>query len=177
MILEYKGHVPKIGKNVFIAPTAVVIGDVVLKDGASIWYGAVIRGDRDAIIIGQNSNIQDNCTVHSDIGKPVLIGDHVTVGHNAVIHACTIEDNCLVGISAAVLTDACIKTGSIVAAGSVVVQGQVVGPYHLVTGIPASLKKKLSEETSERNRQTAISYLEVALDHIAINKLKVPKVI
>lgn len=169
MILEYNGHMPKIGKNVFIAPTAVVIGDVVLKDGASIWYGAVVRGDRDAIIIGQNSNIQDNCTVHSDLDKPVLIGDHVTVGHNAVIHACTIEDNCLIGINAAVLTGAWIKTGSVVAAGSVVVQGQVIGPYHLVTGIPASLKKELPETTSEKCRQTAISYLNIALDHIAIS--------
>ncbi|MBU0986196.1 MAG: gamma carbonic anhydrase family protein [Proteobacteria bacterium] len=170
MILEYNGHRPIIGKNVFIAPTAVVIGDVVLKDGASIWYGAVVRGDRDTIIVGQNSNIQDNCTVHSDTDKPVIIGDHVTIGHNAVIHACTIEDNCLIGISAAVLTGACIKTGSVVAAGSVVMQGQVIGPYQLFTGVPASLKKELPEETSEKCRQTAVGYLDVALDHIAINK-------
>ena len=91
MILEYKGQKPKIGKNVFIAPTATVVGDVEIKDGASIWFGTVLRGDRAAVSVGENSNIQDNCTVHADPGKPAIIGDNVSVGHNAVIHACTIE--------------------------------------------------------------------------------------
>lgn len=170
MILEYSGHKPKIGKNVFIAPTAVVIGNVELKDGASIWYGTVVRGDRDAIIVGKNANIQDNCTLHADVGKPVVIGENVTVGHNVVIHACTIEDNCMIGISAAVLTGAYIKTGSIVAAGSVVKQGQTVGPYHLVVGIPASFKKELSEATSEQNKKTANRYCKLALEYMANNK-------
>jgi len=142
MILEYKGHRPKIGKNVFIAPTATIIGDVEIKDGASIWYGTVLRGDRAAITVGKNSNIQDNSTVHSDPGKPAIIGDNVTVGHNAVIHA----------------------------AGSVVKQNQTVGPYHLMTGIPATFKKELSKVSVEQHKETAESYSKLALEHRAIKK-------
>ena len=170
MILEYNGHKPKIGKNVFIAPSAVVIGNVELKDGASIWYGTVVRGDRDAIIVGINSNIQDNCTLHADAGKPTVIGKNVTVGHNAVIHACTIEDNCMIGISAVVLTGAWIKTGSLVAAGSVVRQDQTVGPRHLVVGIPAEIKKELSKARSEQHIKTADSYCKLALEYRAMQE-------
>jgi carbonic anhydrase/acetyltransferase-like protein (isoleucine patch superfamily) len=166
MILEYSGLKPKIGKNVFIAPTAVIIGDVELKDGASIWYGTVVRGDRDTIIVGKNTNIQDNCTLHADVGQPVVIGDNVTVGHNVVIHACTIEDNCMIGISATVLTGAHIKTGSIVAAGAVVRQEQTVGPHHLVVGIPATFKKELSEATAAENLKTAQRYCQLALEYL-----------
>ena len=86
MILDYEGIKPKIGKNVFIAPTAVVIGKVRIMDNASIWYGTVVRGDRDTITIGKNTNIQDNCTVHTDPGKPVVLGDNVSVGHGVVVH-------------------------------------------------------------------------------------------
>jgi len=157
MIFEYKGHKPKIGKNVFIAPTAAVIGDVDLKDGVSIWYGVVVRGDRAAITVGKNSNIQDNSTVHADAGKPTVIGENVTIGHNAVIHACTIEDNCLIGISAAILTGAYIKAGSVVAAGA-----------HLVAGIPAAIKKELSESSSENHIKTAKSYFNLAREYLAL---------
>jgi carbonic anhydrase/acetyltransferase-like protein (isoleucine patch superfamily) len=170
MILEYKGYKPKIGKNVFIAPTATVIGNVEIKNGASIWYGTVVRGDRSAITVGENSNIQDNCTVHSDPGKPAIIGNNVTVGHNAVIHACTIEDDCIIGINAVVLTNAYVKTGSVIAAGSVIKQNQVVGPYHLMVGIPATLKKELSKISVEQHRETAESYSKLALEHMAIKK-------
>ncbi len=165
MIVAYKGKTPKIGKNVFIAPTAVIIGDVEIDDGANIWYGAVLRGDMSAIRVGKNTNIQDNCTVHTDFGISAIIGQGVTVGHNAVVHGCTVEDNCLIGISAVVLNNAVIKTGSIVAAGSVVREGQVVGPGHLVTGIPASLKKTLSEEEIESLRLPALVYSELADSH------------
>jgi len=166
MILEYKGKKPKIGRNVFIAPNATVVGDVEIKDGASIWYGAVVRGDLAPVKIGMSTNIQDNCTVHTDIDKPAIIGDHVTVGHNAVIHGCTIEDNCLIGINAVILSGACIKTGSVVAAGSVVRQGKKVGPYHLVAGVPASMKKHLSEDTVEKRKKTAKSYIKTASEHM-----------
>ncbi len=168
MIFAYKDHKPKIGKNVFIAPTAAVIGDVDLKDGVSIWYGVVVRGDRAAITVGKNSNVQDNSTVHADAGKPTVIGENVTIGHNAVIHACTIEDNCLVGISASILTGAHIKAGSVVAAGAVVKQDQVVGPYHLVAGIPAAIKKELSESSIENHIKTAKSYFNLAREYLAM---------
>jgi carbonic anhydrase/acetyltransferase-like protein (isoleucine patch superfamily) len=170
MLLEHKGIKPRIGKNVFIAPTATVIGNVEIKDGASIWYGTVVRGDRASITVGTNTNIQDNSTVHSDPGKSVTIGDNVTVGHNAVIHACTIEDDCIIGINSVVLTDALVKTGSVVAAGSVIKQGQVVGPYHLMVGIPATLKKELPKTSVEKHRDTANSYHKLAGEHLAIKK-------
>jgi len=170
MILEYKGIKPKIGQNVFIAPTATVIGDVVIKDGASIWYGTVLRGDMAFISVGELTNVQDNCTVHTDSDKPAIIGDNVTIGHNAVIHGCTIENNCLIGINSVVLSGAHIKTGSVVAAGSVIKQGQVVGPYHLVAGIPAITKKELSEETVLKRKKTAKHYVKLAGEHLSITK-------
>jgi carbonic anhydrase/acetyltransferase-like protein (isoleucine patch superfamily) len=170
MILSHRDRKPIIGKNVFIASTAVVIGDVNINDNASIWYGTVLRGDLASITIGESTNIQDNCTIHTDRDKPAVIGDRVTVGHNAVVHGCIVEDCCLIGINAVVLSGALVKTGSIVAAGSVVRHGQVVESYHLVAGIPAELKKKLSPTTIERRRQTAEHYIELAKEHMAIKK-------
>ena len=170
MILEYKGYRPKIGKNVFIAPTAMVIGDVEIKDNVSIWYGTILRGDMAPIIVGKSTNIQDNCTVHTDFNRPAIIGDYVTVGHNAVVHGCIIENYCLIGINAVILSHAVIKTGSVIAAGAVVKHGQVVGPYHLVAGTPASIKKELSEAEVEKRKNTAEHYIELALEHQAIKK-------
>jgi carbonic anhydrase/acetyltransferase-like protein (isoleucine patch superfamily) len=165
MILECRGVRPRIGNNVFIAPTAVVIGDVKIRDNASIWYGTVVRGDRDTITIGENSNIQDNCTVHTDPGKPVLIGSGVSIGHGAVVHGCTIEDDCLIGIKAAVLNGAVIRQGSIVGSGAVVREEQAVGPFQLVAGVPAETKKRLDEAVVERIRGTTRAYLTLAAEH------------
>ena len=160
MIMEFKGKRPKIGNNVYIAPNAVVIGDVEIGDGSSIWFNTVIRGDSDAIRIGRNTNIQDNCTIHIDDGKPTIIGDHVTVGHNAVVHGCTIEDCCLIGIHATVLNGAHIKRGSIVASNALVMEGKTVGPFQLVAGVPAALKKTLSETMVDVLRIPADIYVE-----------------
>ncbi len=168
MIVEYKGKTPSIGQDVFIAPTAVIIGDVTIGDRASIWYGAVIRGDMEPIRIGRETNIQDNCVIHTDWGRPVVIGDKVTVGHKAVIHGCTIEDNCLIAISASVLNGAHVKTGSVVGAGSVVREKQIVGPNHLVTGVPAILKKDLGEGMAAILDEPADIYVKLARDHLAI---------
>ena len=104
---------PTIGLNIFIATTATVIGDVEIKDNASIWYGTVLRGDRAPIVIGANTNVQDNCTVHTDADSSAVIGENVTIGHNAVVHGCVREERCLIGISAVVLSGAVIKEGSI----------------------------------------------------------------
>ncbi|AOY58194.1 MULTISPECIES: gamma carbonic anhydrase family protein [Desulfococcus] len=145
MIIEFKGKRPRIGKNVFIAPNAVVIGDVEIGDGSSIWFNTVIRGDSDIIRIGRSTNIQDNCTVHIDEGKPTIIGDNVTVGHNTVVHGCIVEDLCLIGIHSTVLSGAHIKRGSIIASNALVMEGKTVGPFHLVAGVPATLKKTLPE--------------------------------
>lgn len=165
MILDYQGQHPQIGNHVFIAPTAVVIGNVRIGDKASIWYGSVLRGDRDRIVIGAHTNIQDNCTVHTDPGKPVYIGERVSVGHGAVIHGCTLEDRCLVGIRAVVLNDACVRTGTIVGSGGVVREGQVVGPFQLVAGVPATVKKPLDESDLKRIVGTSQTYQMLAAQH------------
>ena len=105
MIIELGEKKPRIGRNVFIAPTAVIVGDVEIQDGVSIWYGAVLRGDKAPILIGENSNVQDNSTVHTDYGKPTHIGKHVSIGHNVVVHGCFIEDYCLIGMGSLLLND------------------------------------------------------------------------
>ena len=165
MIIEFNGIQPKIGANVFIAPTATVIGDVEIKDNASIWYGTVLRGDRAPIVIGRNTNIQDNCTVHTDADSPAVIGDNVTIGHNAVVHGCIIEDRCLIGINATVLSRARVKKASIVAAGSVVVEGQQVGPYQLATGVPAQIKKSLPHNAETELPQSVGNYLKLSANY------------
>lgn len=165
MIAPYEGKTPKIGKDVFIAPTAYVIGDVEIGDGSSIWYGAVIRGDRAKIRIGRNTNIQDNATLHADPESPLVVGDYVTVGHNAVIHGCTIGDDCLIGMGSVIQSDAHVQSGSVIAAGSVVKEGGVIRPFCLAAGSPAEIKKELGPERSKKNRQTARSYCELAKAH------------
>lgn len=165
MIMAYQGKAPRIGNNVFIAPTAAVIGDVEIADGASIWYGAVIRGDLDAIRIGADTNIQDNCTIHVDAGRPAVIGASVVVGHNAVVHGCTIEDQCLIGINAVVLNGAHIRRGSVVAAGAVVLEMQVVGPLELAAGMPARVRKQLPGDMTQTIRHDAEIYIDLAREH------------
>ena len=165
MILPYNNVTPQIGQNVFIAPTAVVIGDVHIGDNSSIWYGSVVRGDRDAIRIGHSTNIQDNCTLHTDPGKPVTVGNHVSVGHNAVVHGCTLEDHTLIGINSTVLNGAVIKTGSVIGSGAVVKEGQSVGPLQLAAGVPAVVKKELPEAAIDKIHQTSQTYMKLAGQH------------
>jgi len=170
MICTYEGKAPKIAAGVFIAPTAVVIGDVEIGKGSSIWYGAVLRADQGTIRIGEHSNIQDNCTVHVDNHARVSIGDYVTIGHNAVIHGCTIASGCLIGMGSVVLNGAQLREGSVVAAGAVVREDQVVGPYHLVAGSPAKLKRELTSDNALTNLQPAIDYAEMAQKHKMMGK-------
>lgn len=165
MILECNGKKPRLGKDVYIAPTAVVVGDVVIGDGTSIWYGTVIRADSASIRIGKHTNIQDNCTVHTDSGGPVIIGDEVTAGHNVVIHGCTVENRCLIGIGAVVLSRAHIKKGSVVAAGALVLNEQMVGPHHLVVGNPAVYKKTLPSTAVEIIDRPVRNYLRLSNEH------------
>ena len=172
MIIEFNGIRPRIGVNVFIAPTATVIGDVEIKDNANIWYGTVLRGDRAPIVIGRNTNIQDNCTVHTDADSPAVVGDNVTIGHNAVVHGCMIEDRCLIGINATVLSRARVKRGSIVAAGSVVVEDQQIGPYHLATGVPARVKKRIENQTEADLPTPVRNYLQLSAAYINLYQPK-----
>lgn len=172
MILPYKDKYPRIAESAFIAPTATIIGDVEIADGASVWYGAVVRGDLAPIRIGVNTNIQDNCTVHVDVGKPAFIGRHVTIGHNAVVHGCTVEDHALIGMNAVILSEAHIKTGCVIAAGAVIKERQTAGPNQLLAGTPALPKKEMPDNIAEILDLSVDEYLELARDHRSIKKKK-----
>ncbi|MBA0051139.1 gamma carbonic anhydrase family protein [Streptomyces sp. AJS327] len=156
---------PRIEHGVFTAPTSVVVGDVTLRAGSSVWYGAVLRGDCDSITLGADSNIQDNCTVHADPGFPATVGERVSVGHNAVLHGCAVEDDVLVGMGATVLNGATIGAGSLIAAQALVPQGMRVPPGSLVAGVPAKVKRELTEEEREGIRANAAMYRELARGH------------
>ncbi len=165
MIIEYKGKRPSIHPNAFIAPNATIIGDVTIEEGASIWYGAVLRGDMSYIRIGRNSNIQDNATVHTDTNVPTIVGEDVTVGHNAVLHGCTLEDRVLVGIGAIVLNKSLVKSGSMIAAGSLIRERQICEGSSLYVGVPAKCKKQLENSEAEFSNH-AMRYVALAQDYM-----------
>ena len=151
----------------FIAPGAVVLGDVTLAARASVWYGAVLRGDMDAIVIGEATNLQDGTIVHVDEGAPVRIGARVGVGHRAILHGCTVEDDCLIGMGSVLLNGAHIGTGSVVAAGAVVPEGTRVPPGSLVVGVPARVTRAVDDALRERIRHTWEHYVTQAERHRA----------
>ena len=133
---------PKIHPSAYIAPTAVIIGDVKIEEGVSVWDGAVLRGDVSFIKIGKNSNIQDNAVIHVDYEQPTVIGENVTVGHLAVVHGASVGNNVIVGIHAVVLNNAEIGDGSVIGAGAVVTPGTKIPPKSLVVGVPAKVVRK-----------------------------------
>lgn len=165
LIMGVGGVEPRVDPAAFTAPTSVVVGDVELAAGASVWYQTVLRGDGGPIAIGADSNIQDNSTVHVDPGFPMTVGERVSVGHNAVLHGCTIEDDCLVGMGATVLNGAVIGAGSLVAAQALVPQGMRVPPRSLVAGVPAKVKRELTDEEFAGIQLNAAAYLKLAADH------------
>ncbi len=137
----------QVDSSVFIAQNATVVGNVTIAPNASVWFGAVLRGDMEPIFIGENSNIQDNTVIHVDWKMPAVIGKNVSVGHSVVIHGAKIGDNCIIGMHSTILSGAEIGENCIVAAGAVVMQGQVVPPNSLVMGIPAKVKKEIDDAT------------------------------
>ena len=165
LITGIGGREPRIDGTAFVAPTASVIGEVTLGAGASVWYGAVLRGDVERITVGAASNIQDNCTLHADLGFPVTIGERVSVGHNAVVHGATVEDDCLVGMGATVLNGAVIGAGSLVAAQALVPQGTVVPPGSLVAGVPAKVRRELTREEREGITLNGTLYADLGAAH------------
>lgn len=147
LIRELKGKLPQIGENCFLAETAVIIGDVEIGNNCSIWYNAVLRGDVHSIKVGNNTNIQDNVTVHATYQKsPTSIGDYVSIAHNAIIHGCTIKNNVLVGMGAIVMDDAIVNENVIIAPGTVVTKKMVLDSGSIYAGIPAKKIKELSPE-------------------------------
>jgi len=159
LIEEVRGLIPKFGDECWFAPNATIVGDVELGDNCTVWFSAVVRGDVNFIRVGNNSNIQDNVTIHGTYEKAgTTIGNNVSIGHNAVIHGCTIEDNVLIGIGAIVLDNAVIKSGSIIGAGSVVLQDTVVEKNTVYGGIPAKKLKEMDESNKEMLSRIAGNY-------------------
>ncbi len=159
MIYEFDGIRPQIHPEAWIAPTAVLIGRVEVRRGASIWWGAVLRGDNEPIIVGEDSNVQDGCVLHTDPGFPLEIGPGVTVGHQAMLHGCTIEEGALIGIGAVVLNGARIGRESLVGAKALVPEGREIPPRSLVMGIPARIRGELRPEQIERMRRGTQVYV------------------
>ncbi len=152
-----------ISEAAFVADSADVMGSVTIKAGASIWYGAVVRGDVERIEIGECTNIQDGAILHGDPGKPTILEDYVTVGHRAVVHSAHIERGCLIGIGAIVLDGVCVGAGSIIGAGAVVTKD--VPPRSLVVGIPGKIVRQISSEEAAELIEHAERYKELALIH------------
>ena len=137
------GISPEVGADVWIAPTATVIGKVVLEGAANVWFGAVLRGDTEVIWVGQGSNVQDNAVLHTDLGHPLLIGANCTIGHSAILHGCSIGEGTLIGMGATVLNGARIGKGCLIGAGSLVTEGKDIPDGSLVMGRPARVSRPL----------------------------------
>ena len=150
MIRPYEGRHPVRGRQVFIAQGAVVIGDVHMADGVSVWFNAVLRGDIEPIRIGENSNVQDGAVIHTDEGYPVEIGRRVTIGHAAIIHGAKIEDDALIGMGATLLSGSTVGQGAVVAAGALVPEGATIPPGVLAMGVAARVVRELTEEEKAR---------------------------
>lgn len=166
--MTYQGVSPKIAPNVFVAPSADVIGDIVIGENSSIWFGVVIRADINEVRIGQNTNIQDMSMIHvthytlpdkSD-GNPTIIGDNVTIGHHVMLHGCRIENACLIGMSTTILDGAIIGEESIVGAGSLVTKNKIFPPRSLIMGNPAKFIRELSVEEVASLYQSADNYVK-----------------
>lgn len=160
MLLKFLDKKPKLDESVFIADGAKIIGDVTLHKNSSIWFNAVLRGDVSQIVIGENSNVQDNSTIHTDHNKPVILGKNVTIGHNCILHSCVVEDNTLIGMGSTILDCAVIGKGSIVGANSLVTGRTIIPPNSLVLGSPAKVVKELN--SSEQNIMSAKEYVEIS---------------
>jgi carbonic anhydrase/acetyltransferase-like protein (isoleucine patch superfamily) len=164
LVLPHCGKTPRFGLHVFLAPTATVVGDVELGDGASVWYGAIVRGDVHSIRIGEDSNVQDAAVLHGTLGEwPVIVGARVSIGHHATVHGAVVEDDALIGIGARVLDGARIGAMSLIAAGALVREGMVVPPRSLVAGVPGVVKRALTERELEILRRTPKRYRDLAV--------------
>jgi carbonic anhydrase/acetyltransferase-like protein (isoleucine patch superfamily) len=160
MLISLGDKVPHVDDSAWVAPNATLAGSVSLGAGASVWYGAVLRADNEPITIGARSNVQDNCSFHVDKGKPVTLGEGVSVGHNAVVHGATIEDHVLIGMGAVVMNGAVVGAESMVAAGCLVTEGTVVPPRSLIAGVPGKVRRELTDDEVAHLHQNAATYEE-----------------
>ncbi len=164
-LLAYQGKLPVVGKNCFIAPTAVLIGDVTLHDGVSIWFGCVLRGDVASIVIGARSNIQDNTVIHGEDNCPTVIGEDVTVGHSAIVHAATVGDRVLVGMGAVLLSRCHIGSDTVIGAGALVTEEVEIPMGSLAIGMPARVKRPLTGDERAAILESAKRYMGFAAQY------------
>jgi carbonic anhydrase/acetyltransferase-like protein (isoleucine patch superfamily) len=157
----------RVHPSAFVAPGAAIMGDVTIGQDASVWYGAVLRGDMAPIVIGSESNLQDGTIVHVDEGMPCTVGRRVGVGHRVILHGCTVEDECLIGMGSILLNGVRIGTGSVVAAGAVIPEGMQVPPRSLVMGVPGRIVRPVDAALTERIAETWAHYVGQARAHRA----------
>jgi carbonic anhydrase/acetyltransferase-like protein (isoleucine patch superfamily) len=157
---ELDGRRPRVHPDAYVAPTAVLIGDVELGAGASVWFGAILRGDESTITIGRGSNVQDGTVIHCSAGLPTVVGENVTIGHRACLEGCVVEDGALVGTGSIMLQRSRLGKGAMLAAGSVLGEGREVPAGHLAAGIPAEVKKELSGSSADWVVRPAQHYRE-----------------
>lgn len=166
MIKEFKGINPIIHNTCYISESVDIIGNVVIKENANIWFGTRIRGDMNSIIIGENTNIQENSVIHVDSHCGTYIGNNVTIGHGAIIHGCTINDNVLVGMGSIILNEAIIGKNTIIGAGSLIPQGKEIPEGVLCLGSPAKVIRKLTEEEINKIQESADNYVSISKNYI-----------
>ena len=162
MKLQFNGVAPSINENAYVSESGDIIGDVKVEENVSIWFGARLRADMNKIVIGANSNIQENAVVHVDIESPVIIGENVTIGHSAIIHGCNISNNVLVGMGSIILNNANLSKNCIVGAGALVTQGKEFEEGVLILGNPAKAVRKLSEEEIKSIKRSADNYVALS---------------
>jgi carbonic anhydrase/acetyltransferase-like protein (isoleucine patch superfamily) len=161
MIRAYRGILPKIAQSAYVDRSAQVIGDVIVGERASVWCNTSIRGDVNTITIGDDSNVQDNTVMHGELNAyPVVVGKRVTIGHSAVIHGCVIEDDCLIGIGSIILNGARVGMGTVIAAGALVPEEMQIPPNSMVMGVPAKIRRQVTDEEHARFRENAQRYLK-----------------
>jgi carbonic anhydrase/acetyltransferase-like protein (isoleucine patch superfamily) len=166
-IFTFSGVEPEISPSAFVAPSATLIGDVRIGAGASVWFGSVLRGDRDRIRVGENTSIQDLTVCHTDDGMPLTVGSGVTVGHRCVLHGCTIEDDCLIGMGAIIMNGAVVGRGSVVAAGATILENTVIPPFSLVAGVPGKIKRTFAEaEILPKIVASARDYVDLSREYL-----------
>ena len=165
MFLSFCGKVPRDEGAAFVAPNATVQGDVILKAGSTVWYGAVLRGDDGTLTIGENSNVQDNAVLHTGPGLDVTVGRGTSVGHGAVVHGCTVGDGCLIGMHATILNGAVIGDGCLIAAGALVPENMQVSAGSLVIGVPGKVVRPVSAAQAAAIKANEEEYLELAKAH------------
>ncbi|KGM42754.1 hypothetical protein JY97_11815 [Alkalispirochaeta odontotermitis] len=160
MLYNFEGKNPEFrGERIFVAPSADIIGSVILCENSSVWFNCTLRGDIELIFLGESSNIQDGSSVHTDDGAPTMIGANVTIGHNCVIHGCEIKEGCLIGMGSVILTGAVIGKNSLIGAGSLVTENMSIPERSLVLGSPARVIKKLEDAVLEKCLKNSARYV------------------